>query len=77
MGAKGPPVSAAFAFLKMFYELKTPELSIFTSQAARHLLILQQNQAKVKQPVKHRTKALQPISKVSLSPNPPLWVPEC
>lgn len=40
MGAKGPPMSAAFAFLKMLYELKTPELSIFTSQATRHLLIL-------------------------------------
>lgn len=57
MGAKGPPVSAAFAFLKVFYELKTPELSISTSQAT-HLLILQQNQAKEKQPVKHRTKDL-------------------
>lgn len=57
MGAKGPPVSAAFAFLKMVYELKTPELSIFTSQATCHL-ILQRNQAKEKQPVKHRTKDL-------------------
>lgn len=40
MGAKGPPVSAASAFLKMFYELKTLELSIFTLQATCHLLML-------------------------------------
>lgn len=58
MGAKGPPVSAAFAFSKVFYELKTPELSISTLRATRRLLILQQNQAKEKQPVKHRTKDL-------------------
>lgn len=37
MGAKGPPVSAAFAFLEVFYELETLELSIFTcKQPAIH-----------------------------------------
>lgn len=39
MGAKGPPVSAALAFLNMFYELNTLELSIFTLQASCRLLM--------------------------------------